>query len=114
MNQLRITMQNLLSQSYKDVLKLQRVRHFGPFYPDASRIDVLRLMMESAGQSDGATPMCHHFTRSSLHNHGSSVILWKERRSRENWLSLFRCYLWNIFSNIPDVFKIFFYMQVYG
>lgn len=108
MNQLRITMQNLLSQCYKDVLELQRVRHFGPFNPDASRIDVLWLMMESAGQSDGATPMCHHFTRGSLHNHGSSVVLWKERRRRENWLRLFHCYWWKIFSNI------LFYMQVCG
>lgn len=68
-------MQNLPSKCHKDILKLQRVCHFGPFNPDPSRIGVLWLVMESAGQSYGATTMCHHFTRSSLHDDRSSVIL---------------------------------------
>lgn len=72
-------MQILPSECHKDVLKLQRISHFGPLNPNASRIGALRLMMEPAGQSDGATTMCHHFTGSCLHNHRSGVILcWKK------------------------------------
>lgn len=74
-------MQTVPSQCHKDVLELQRVGHFGPFNPNASRISVLRLMVESAGQSDGAAAVCHHFTGSCLHYHRSGVILcgWKEK-----------------------------------
>lgn len=68
-------MQNVPPKFHKHVLKLQGICHFGPFDPDATRVGVLWLVMVSAGQSDGATAMCHHFTRSCLHNDCSSVIL---------------------------------------
>lgn len=68
-------MHNLPPKCHKDIFKLQRIGHLGPFDPNASRISVLRLMVETAGQSDGATAVCHHFTRSCLHNHSSRVIL---------------------------------------
>lgn len=68
-------MDNLLSKGHEHVFKLQRVRHFGPFNPDAGRVRVLRLVVEPTGQSDGAATMCHHFPRSCLHNHGAGVVL---------------------------------------
>lgn len=63
------------SKCHKDIFKLQRVRHFGPLDADVIRISVLRLVVEPAWQSDGATAVRHHFTWSRLHNHCSSVVL---------------------------------------
>ncbi len=82
----KIRVQILPSKCHKDVLKLQCVGHFGPFNPDASRIAVLWLMVEPAGESDGAAAMCHHFTRSRLHDHCSGVILCERtgRSANEN------------------------------
>lgn len=77
------------SKCHKDVLKLQRIGHFGPFNPNASGIGVLRLMVVSAGQSDGATTMGHHFTRSCLHYHCSGVILCGKKGKKESAFSLF-------------------------
>lgn len=68
-------MQILPSKCHKDVLKLQRISHFGPFNTNVSRIGVLWLMVESAGQNDGTATVRHYFTRSGLHNHRAGVIL---------------------------------------
>lgn len=68
-------------KSHKDIFKLQGVGHFGPFDPNVIRIGVLRLVVEPAGQGDGATAMRHHFTRSRLHDHRSSVVLcWRKEK----------------------------------
>lgn len=83
MADLKAQIQILPPKCHKDVLELQRVRHFGPFNTNASRVGVLRLVVESAGQSDGATAMCDHFTRSCLHYHRSGVILCGVEEKRE-------------------------------
>lgn len=79
-------MENLLSKCHKDVLKLQCICHFGPFNSNASRVGVLWLVMESTGQSDGATTMCHHFTGSGLHNHCTSVVLCGKEEEKKYWV----------------------------
>lgn len=84
-------MRILPSKCHKDVLELQRIGHFGPFNPNASRIGVLRLMVESAGQSDGATAMCHHFTRSCLHYHRSGVVLCGRKEKEEEGRQKVQC-----------------------
>lgn len=65
----------LSAQSHKHILKLKGVRHFGPFDANAGWIDTLRLMVVTAGQSDGTASMRDHFTWSGLHDHCSSIIL---------------------------------------
>lgn len=65
----------LPSKCHKDIFKLQRVRHFGPLDADVVGIGVLRLVVEPARQRDGAAAVRHHFTRSRLHDHRSSVVL---------------------------------------